>query len=398
MKNAVPGNYRYDVCLSFAGEQREYVDAVAAGLRDQGVSVFYDLYERVHLWGKRGAEHFDRIYRLESEYCVIFASADYARKAWPTHERRSAQSRALEDHDKEYILPARFDDTEIPGLAPDVFYIDLRTTPPGEFVGLLIEKILEAPDVEHLRAALLAAEARSALSPKDDLTRPAVDERVAKLRTKLTRLGSTLSIESPEEAFQLVEEYVFSEEIRRWPGSLQNADYALGTIRQFLSDPIMISGKAADLSLRAAERVYHDTEPVQGEDEWERRNERVQAILNPALATLPVREEYLFALANIPPEVAVTAAKRGYYRSISAQRGDFWSWNYLLLLAHLGERDALLSILKERLTSQHHLDKAYAATRGLARDVLGDEFPTWFHREVLGPGEDDPWPDGQFGL
>ena len=36
---------RYDVALSFAGEDREYVDRVAAALVRSGVSVFYDHYE-----------------------------------------------------------------------------------------------------------------------------------------------------------------------------------------------------------------------------------------------------------------------------------------------------------------------------------------------------------------
>lgn len=32
----------YDVCLSFAGEQRGYVELVARGLKDAGLDVFYD--------------------------------------------------------------------------------------------------------------------------------------------------------------------------------------------------------------------------------------------------------------------------------------------------------------------------------------------------------------------
>ena len=42
----------YDVALSFAGEDREYVEAVASALQQAGVKVFYDQYEEVELWGK----------------------------------------------------------------------------------------------------------------------------------------------------------------------------------------------------------------------------------------------------------------------------------------------------------------------------------------------------------
>jgi TIR domain len=39
----------YDVALSFAGEDREYVEAVASSLQQAGVSVYYDRYEEAVL-------------------------------------------------------------------------------------------------------------------------------------------------------------------------------------------------------------------------------------------------------------------------------------------------------------------------------------------------------------
>ena len=35
----------FDIALSFAGEDRKYVDQVANLLRNSGVKVFYDLFE-----------------------------------------------------------------------------------------------------------------------------------------------------------------------------------------------------------------------------------------------------------------------------------------------------------------------------------------------------------------
>ena len=37
-------NKQYDVGLSFAGEQREYVELVAEALKGRGISVFYDAF------------------------------------------------------------------------------------------------------------------------------------------------------------------------------------------------------------------------------------------------------------------------------------------------------------------------------------------------------------------
>jgi hypothetical protein len=132
--------YEYDVCLSFAGEQRSYVDAVAEGLRGQGLRVFYDRHEQVSLWGKELSAHLDWVYRRAARYCVLFVSADYAEKLWPCRERESAQSRAVAEG-AEYILPARFDDTKIPGLRSTVGYLDLRKIAPDELVQLIGQKI-----------------------------------------------------------------------------------------------------------------------------------------------------------------------------------------------------------------------------------------------------------------
>lgn len=132
--------YEYDVCLSFAGENRDYVQMVARGLQAHGVRVFYDEDEKVKLWGKNLTEHFDRIYRKASRYCVMFISEHYARKPWTRHERRSALARALEE-EEEYILPARFDDTELEGLPPTVSYLDLTEIAPATLVDHLVEKL-----------------------------------------------------------------------------------------------------------------------------------------------------------------------------------------------------------------------------------------------------------------
>lgn len=132
--------FEYDVCLSFAGEQRDYVKMIARGLQEHEIRVFYDEDEQVKLWGKDLAEHLDYIYRKASRYCVIFISQAYADKEWTRHERRSALARAIQE-DEEYILPVRFDDTELPGLRPTVSYIDLRQYAPETLVDFILEKV-----------------------------------------------------------------------------------------------------------------------------------------------------------------------------------------------------------------------------------------------------------------
>lgn len=130
----------YDVALSFAGEQRAYVEQIATGLKDAGVSVFYDTFERADLWGKNLVDHLAGIYQKRSRYVVMFVSKEYVEKAWTTHERQHAQARALLAQE-EFILPARFDDTEVPGMTTTVGYVDLRRTSATELVQLILRKL-----------------------------------------------------------------------------------------------------------------------------------------------------------------------------------------------------------------------------------------------------------------
>lgn len=81
--------FRYDVCLSLACEDRAYVEIVADAPKKEGVRVFHDQDDPAELWGKDLADHLDYIYRQASRYCVMFISEAYARKPWAVHERRS---------------------------------------------------------------------------------------------------------------------------------------------------------------------------------------------------------------------------------------------------------------------------------------------------------------------
>jgi len=130
--------FSYDVSLSFAGEDRVYVQKVAKHLEAMGVRPFYDEHERVALWGKDLYAYLDDIYRNAARYCVVFVSSSYASRLWTNHERRSAQARAFSEN-REYLLPARFDDTEIPGLQPTVGYVDLRVTKPHKLAEMIAE-------------------------------------------------------------------------------------------------------------------------------------------------------------------------------------------------------------------------------------------------------------------
>lgn len=133
-------DFEYDVCLSFAGEDRVYVREVADRLVSKGIRVFYDEYEELNLWGKDLFQHLDYIYQESARFCVVFISSSYERKLWTNHEIKSAQARAFSSRG-EFLLPARFDETEIPGIRRTTGYLDLRNRQPSECADLIVQKL-----------------------------------------------------------------------------------------------------------------------------------------------------------------------------------------------------------------------------------------------------------------
>lgn len=157
-------NTQYEVALSFAGEQRAYVEEVAEALQSRGIAVFYDGFKEVQLWGKDLVEEFHDVFANRADHVVMFISQKYVEKVWPSHERRSSLSRDVQE-ESEYILPVRFDDTPIPGLQTSIKYEQADDHTPAELAAMIAEKIGvklfmgKASDVPPPRMTSLAGEA-----------------------------------------------------------------------------------------------------------------------------------------------------------------------------------------------------------------------------------------------
>ena len=133
---------KYDVALSFAGEDRQHAKALADLLKAGGYWFFYDENELAQLWGKNLYDYLSSVYKDRARYCVMFLSQHYERKLWTNHERQLAQARAFQEN-REYILPVRLDDTEIPGIPPTVGYLDLRAMTIEEVYEVLVKKLTD---------------------------------------------------------------------------------------------------------------------------------------------------------------------------------------------------------------------------------------------------------------
>lgn len=138
----VAEEYKYDIAMSFAGEDREIADQLATQLKTKGVRIFYDRFEESTLWGKNLYEYLDYVYNDAARFCIILISKNYAKKNWTNHERKSAQARAFREN-TEYILPIKIDDTQIPGIHETVGYISIKDYTIAEIVSLIQKKIMQ---------------------------------------------------------------------------------------------------------------------------------------------------------------------------------------------------------------------------------------------------------------
>jgi len=142
--------YKYDFGLSFAGEQRDDAMYIAQKLKENNINVFYDDFFEGELWGKNLYTEFCHIYKDECRFFVPFISKDYAQKAWPKHELVQAQERALYSN-VEYILPLRYDDTEVPGINSTTKFIEMKGSKNrDEVVQLCLKKLVKYSSVRAL--------------------------------------------------------------------------------------------------------------------------------------------------------------------------------------------------------------------------------------------------------
>ena len=129
-----------EVALSFAGEERVYVEEVVRTLQSRDIGVFYDEFEKIQLWGKSLAEELQAVYEHRANLVVFFVSKSWVDKAWPRQERKAALSRAVQER-REFVLPIRFDDTPVPGLPSDVMYLLAENYTPAELASMIAEKL-----------------------------------------------------------------------------------------------------------------------------------------------------------------------------------------------------------------------------------------------------------------
>jgi hypothetical protein len=132
--------YKYDLALSFAGEQRHLAATFAQRLDASGYSIFYDEFNQSELWGRDLSVVLAKIYAEQARYCLIILSHEYLQKPWTNHERRSSISEFINKRG-DYILCLKVDEVDLPGYSSVMGYISLKRYSEDEVYQLLLQKL-----------------------------------------------------------------------------------------------------------------------------------------------------------------------------------------------------------------------------------------------------------------
>ena len=135
--------YKYDVALSFAGENRDFAEAIATALQAENVKVFYDEFNTADLWGEDLSVKLRDIYFTDSRYCIMILSDYYLEKVWTVWELRNAIEKSIQERGEAYILPVRLNgfSGDVPGLLSTIGYVSAKSTEPGKVADTFLKKI-----------------------------------------------------------------------------------------------------------------------------------------------------------------------------------------------------------------------------------------------------------------
>lgn len=128
---------RYDIALSFAGENRELAEPLSRALIDREISVFYDRNEQHRILANDVEEYLAPIYRSESRFVVVLLSKDYPKKLWAKFESDQFKERFGDNS----VVPIWYADSP-PGLFDETRLKGGQTYDPSGDTAAQIEEIV----------------------------------------------------------------------------------------------------------------------------------------------------------------------------------------------------------------------------------------------------------------
>ena len=144
---------RYDVGVSYSGKQLPYVQEVVTKLENDGFRVFFDRNCPDELLGEYLPSAFAKLYGKDFRFAAVFISRDYSKSPFCRAELEACVARNLRSR-QAYLLPLRFDKTEIKPLNKLYGYADISHMASGECAELISSKIAWNIDTIRLNGLL----------------------------------------------------------------------------------------------------------------------------------------------------------------------------------------------------------------------------------------------------
>jgi len=138
-------NKTYDIAVSFAGEQRNYVEQTVRECDELDLKVFYDRDMSNEWWRKKFIREQSKFYGSRTPYFVPFISTEYLAKPIPMDEFSAAMMTAVRQGDG-YVLPVLIGDVQVPPdlLHPHIHYLRDKEYTPKQLAAQLQIKVRQA--------------------------------------------------------------------------------------------------------------------------------------------------------------------------------------------------------------------------------------------------------------
>lgn len=143
---------KYDISLSFAHEDMDYVSQITSLLALKKVRCFYDKHDLNNLWQDDLYNHLSNVFSQISNVSIVFISKNCASKLWADNESKTALSQAiLENRDR--MIFVRLDASELPDFGYKVTYINKVDNTPAQISDLILAKI--GRETETVRSTII---------------------------------------------------------------------------------------------------------------------------------------------------------------------------------------------------------------------------------------------------
>lgn len=123
--------YKYDIAISYANEQKDYVSRIYKLLELKGLSVYFAPAYQEELTGTDMTKEFYSIFHDQCLLIAAFVSDEYLQRKWTMAEAAIGLMRSREEK-RNCLIPTYWGDARLPDFDPDIHF--LTADKPAEIV------------------------------------------------------------------------------------------------------------------------------------------------------------------------------------------------------------------------------------------------------------------------